>query len=115
VFWLFFFLTGTALFVLRYAEPYVPRPFRVPGYPVTPLVFCGWCGYMVGGVIAFSPWRSLIGLTIVAAGIPLYWLSNRLVRPWRSAPAPVIPFSGRADDRPLAGLFQRGERGLGAP
>jgi APA family basic amino acid/polyamine antiporter len=40
VFWLFFLLTGLSLFVLRRREPQMPRPFRVPLYPVLPLLFC---------------------------------------------------------------------------
>jgi len=34
VFWLFFLLTGLALFVLRWREPQRVRPFRVPLYPL---------------------------------------------------------------------------------
>ena len=41
VFWLFFLLTGIALFVLRQREPQRRRPFRVPLYPILPLVFVG--------------------------------------------------------------------------
>jgi APA family basic amino acid/polyamine antiporter len=40
VFWFFFLLSGVALFVLRRKEPNIPRPFSVPGYPLTPLIFC---------------------------------------------------------------------------
>ena len=47
VFWLFFLLTGLALFVLRGREPEAERPFRVPLYPVLPAIFCATCGYML--------------------------------------------------------------------
>jgi amino acid transporter len=43
VFWLFFMLTGIALFVLRLRFPQVPRPFKVPMYPVLPIVFVCTC------------------------------------------------------------------------
>lgn len=46
VFWLFFMLSGVALFILRRREPHVPRPFRVPLYPVLPLVFVLSCAYV---------------------------------------------------------------------
>ena len=39
VFWLFFLLVGVSLFVLRRRDPDLPRPFRVPLYPVLPLLF----------------------------------------------------------------------------
>jgi len=40
IFWGFFLLVGVSLFVLRRREPDVPRPYRVPLYPLTPAVFC---------------------------------------------------------------------------
>src|SRR5690606_21150257 len=40
IFWLFIFCSGLALFVLRYKEPRVHRPFKVPLYPILPLIFC---------------------------------------------------------------------------
>jgi APA family basic amino acid/polyamine antiporter len=46
VFWLFFMLSGVALFILRRREPRMPRPFRVPLYPVLPLVFVLSCAYV---------------------------------------------------------------------
>lgn len=39
VFWFFFLLTGISLIVLRMREPECDRPFRVPLYPFTPLLF----------------------------------------------------------------------------
>jgi amino acid transporter len=39
VFWSFFLLTGISLFILRRKEPHIERPFRVPLYPLTPVVF----------------------------------------------------------------------------
>lgn len=38
--WLFFTLVGVSLFVLRIRDPFAPRPYRVTGYPLTPLLFC---------------------------------------------------------------------------
>ena len=40
LFWSFFLLTGVALFVLRRREPNTARPYRVPLYPITPILFC---------------------------------------------------------------------------
>ena len=40
VFWIFFFLVGLTLPVLRFRQPDLPRPFRVPLYPWLPAVFC---------------------------------------------------------------------------
>jgi APA family basic amino acid/polyamine antiporter len=88
VFWLFFLLTGTALLVLRWREPHVLRPFRVPFYPFTPLIFCAGCGAMLLGSIAAAPLETLIGIGLLAVGLPLYLLSNHLGRPPRSGGQP---------------------------
>ena len=47
VFWMFFLLSGISLFVLRRREPETERPFKVPLFPVLPLVFCAMCAYML--------------------------------------------------------------------
>lgn len=77
VFWFFFFLTGVALFVLRYREPDVPRPFRVPLYPVTPLVFCIVCLYMLYASLAYAGRGALAGSAVLLAGIPVWVLARR--------------------------------------
>ncbi len=77
VFWLFFLLTGVALFVLRWREPERPRPFSVPFYPVIPLIFCGTCVYMLYSSLTYAQGLSLFGLVPLALGIPLYGISRR--------------------------------------
>ncbi len=85
VFWTFFLLTGITLFVLRYKSP-APAEFKVPFYPVTPLVFCTMCGFMLWKALAyiFNPAYGpkfgnlvLAGLLVMLAGIPLYWFARR--------------------------------------
>ncbi|HUY31170.1 MAG TPA: amino acid permease [Pirellulales bacterium] len=46
LFWAFLLLVGSSLIWLRRREPNIPRPFRVPLYPLTPLAFCAACGWM---------------------------------------------------------------------
>ena len=54
VFWFFFLMTGVALFILRRQTPDSPQPFRVPLYPLTPLVFCATCAYMLYSSLTFT-------------------------------------------------------------
>jgi amino acid transporter len=68
VFWLFLFLTGVALFVLRRRDPARPRPFRVPVYPLTPLAFCLTSGYLVYSSLAYTGLGALVGVAVLAAG-----------------------------------------------
>jgi len=77
VFWGFFLLTGLSLIVLRFVDASKPRPFPVPGYPVTPLLFCATSGYMLYAAIDYAKYLSLIGLLPVALGIPLYFIGRR--------------------------------------
>lgn len=92
VFWMFFLLTGLSLIVLRRKDRDVERPFRVPGYPVLPLLFCLWCAYMVYGSFIYAPKESLVGVAILLAGLPLYFLP----RPARPSATP------REEERPIA-------------
>jgi len=69
VFWLFFLLTGVSLFVLRQREPHIPRPFRVPLYPVLPLLFCASCSYMLWSSLSYVYSQSLGGLNAAWIGV----------------------------------------------
>jgi APA family basic amino acid/polyamine antiporter len=75
--WLFYGLGAASLFVDRRKRPDAPRPFRVPGYPWTPLAFVASAALIVLNTIATQPSRAAVGLLIVATGIPAYWLWRR--------------------------------------
>lgn len=68
VFWFFFLLVGLALFVLRYREPDLERPFRVPLYPFTPLVFCFSSAYLLYASLRYTGLGALVGIGVLAAG-----------------------------------------------
>ncbi|HZW20038.1 APC family permease [Noviherbaspirillum sp.] len=81
VFWLFFFLSGLSLFVLRAREPQTARPFKVPLYPLLPAVFCATCAYMLWSSLSYVYSQSLgglnaawIGVVVLAAGLVLLLL-----------------------------------------
>ncbi|HEX5513059.1 MAG TPA: amino acid permease [Gammaproteobacteria bacterium] len=76
VFWLFFLLTGLSLFVLRRREPEAPRPFRVPGYPLTPLLFCASCALLLYSSISYTGVGALVGVAVLSAGVPLMLLAS---------------------------------------
>lgn len=77
IFWLFFLMSGLSLFVLRINEPHVDRPFRVPLFPVVPLLFCVSCGYMLYSGINFAGQLGVVGAGLVLLGIPFYVFSRR--------------------------------------
>jgi amino acid transporter len=94
VFWLFFLLVGIALFVLRVREPEAPRPFRVPLYPLLPLLFCATCGYMLWSSLSFVNGQSLGGLNAAWIGVAVLavgFLLLVLLRAWPGAAAAPDP------------------------
>jgi basic amino acid/polyamine antiporter, APA family len=76
VFWFFLFLVGVSLFVLRRRDPRRERAFRVPGYPVTPLLFCGVCLYMIKASLVHTGIGALAGVAVLLAGLPLIWVGG---------------------------------------
>jgi len=73
VFWLFFLAAGVSLFVLRRIEPDRSRPFKVPLYPLTPILFCLASGYMLWSSLAYTGVGALLGAGVLLAGVPLLW------------------------------------------
>jgi APA family basic amino acid/polyamine antiporter len=70
-----------ALFVLRFREPHAARPFRAWGYPFAPAFFVLASLTMVVYQVWNSPETSLLGLGVIVAGFPIYWLFARRAKP----------------------------------
>jgi amino acid transporter len=68
VFWFFFLLTGVGLFVLRFREPHVARPFKVPLYPILPLVFVITCGYLFYSSVTYAQSQQAVHVTFWVMG-----------------------------------------------
>ena len=77
IFWLFFLMTGLALFTLRRNDPTIERPFSVPLFPLLPLIFSATCGYMLYSGIGYAGELGLVGAVLVLAGIPFFVFSRR--------------------------------------
>ncbi|MBI1832362.1 MAG: APC family permease, partial [Planctomycetes bacterium] len=91
VFWIFFLMTGLAMFALRARDPNIERPFmlRPPFYPLLPIVFCGMCLFGFWSAITTAGWVSLLGFIPLFLGLPLYWLSASSYEPEEPAPLPA--------------------------
>jgi amino acid transporter len=57
------------LFVLRQREPDIERPFKVPLYPLTPLIFCAVCAYMLWSSLNYVYSKELGGLNAAWIGV----------------------------------------------
>ena len=62
------------MFVLRRTRPHAERPFRVPGYPWTPLLFILAAVALVANTIATQPGRAAVGIAVVLLGLPVYFV-----------------------------------------
>ncbi|HEX3343350.1 MAG TPA: amino acid permease [Polyangiaceae bacterium] len=78
--WLFFGLTGAAVFVLR-RRGGAPAGYRVPGYPVVPLAFLGMSLWFLASTLWGQPAQAVAGAALLALGIPVYLFWKRGGRP----------------------------------
>ena len=72
--WIFYGLGAVSLFVYRKRQPDRPRPFRVPGYPWTPLLFVLAALAIVLNTLVARPRQAVLGLGIVLVGAPAYYV-----------------------------------------
>ena len=79
---LFSAFTVGSVIVLRYKRPERKRPYKIWGYPVVPLLFILIHLWIVWGSVKEKPFESLVGVFIVAVGIPIYFVWQSL-RPTR--------------------------------
>lgn len=83
VFWLFLSLTGPALIILRRRAPDADRPFKVPLYPLVPLVFTAGCLFVLQSSVRYVGVKgSAISFGMLAAGL--------VVRALLKAPPPAL-------------------------
>lgn len=75
--WLFYGLMVAGVIVLRRTRPEVPRPYRMWGYPATPLLFLAITAWFLGNMLITRPGPALASLALMATGIPVYFIWRR--------------------------------------
>jgi APA family basic amino acid/polyamine antiporter len=75
--WIFYALAAASVFIYRKRDPGAERPYKVPGYPLTPLVFIVAAIALVANTVITQPRRAAVGLAIVLAGAPVYAIWQR--------------------------------------
>ena len=77
--WLSYGMMVAGVIVLRIKRPDLPRPYRVWGYPVTPVVFVAITCWFLVNMLVTRPTPSLAALLLIASGVPVYllWTSRR--------------------------------------
>ncbi len=71
--WIFYGLGALSVFVYRKREPNTPRPYRVPGYPITPILFVASAGALVVNTLVTQPKLAAVGLVVVLVGTPAFY------------------------------------------
>lgn len=83
--WIFYGLAVAGVMVLRRREPELPRPYRCPWYPVTPVFFVvATLGIVVSTFVA-SFWQATLGVGLILLGLPLYLVFRALEHPTTAA------------------------------
>ena len=77
VFWLFLLLTTGSLFLFRRKNKAIIQTYKVPLYPVTPILFLLTCLYMLYSSLVFTGTGALISIAFLMAGIPIYLFTLR--------------------------------------
>lgn len=76
-------VTVLGVFVLRWRQPDLPRPYRTFLFPLPPLIYLALTGWTLWFVLMNRPVEGLFGLGVIASGLLFYFLS-RLIRPARA-------------------------------
>ena len=83
--WLSYGLMVLGLMLLRRKRPHMPRPYRMWGYPITPILFLAVAMWFLTNTLITRPIPALAGLGFIATGIPVYFF-------WRkSSTAAALP------------------------
>ena len=75
--WIFYGLGGVCLIVFRLREPDLARPMKVPGYPITPILFVLSAAVIVINTMIDNPQRAVIGIGATLSGVPIYMVWGR--------------------------------------
>ncbi|HEY8891522.1 MAG TPA: amino acid permease [Clostridium sp.] len=73
VLWIFFTMAVAGIFILRKKHKDLVRPYKVPFYPVVPLIgIIGGVYILISTLVTDTP-KALIGIVITLVGLPVYW------------------------------------------
>lgn len=70
--WLFYMIAASTVFVFRFRNPHMPRPYRVWGYPIVPALFVAASAVLLYYTFTDNVRYSFLGCLIILAGIPVF-------------------------------------------
>jgi basic amino acid/polyamine antiporter, APA family len=76
--WLFYMIAGSTIFVFRKRDPRAPRPYRVWGYPMVPILFVIASSFLLYWTFKANLRNSTWGTLTILAGVPVfYWFARK--------------------------------------
>lgn len=69
VFWFFLFLVGVSVFVMRVRDPNTERPFKVPLYPFTPILFVLTCAYLTYSSVTYAASKGAVHISLIVMAV----------------------------------------------
>jgi APA family basic amino acid/polyamine antiporter len=75
--WILYGMTAASVIVLRRKRPDLARPYKTLGYPVVPILFVLVAGILIAFTLKDQPRESILGLGLIALGIPFYQYWSR--------------------------------------
>lgn len=84
--WIFYMLTFVAVMVARRTHANVPRPYKVPLYPIVPLFAIGGALYVFYGMLTTEPANAALSIGLTLAGLPVFWYMQGAKFPGRKLP-----------------------------
>jgi APA family basic amino acid/polyamine antiporter len=75
--WIFYALGAAGIFIMRHKFPSANPAYRVPGYPVVPILFVAVATWFVINTLVKQSSDSLVGLLLLLAGLPFYFYWKR--------------------------------------
>ena len=76
----FYLGTGLSVIVLRYKDSGIERPYKVTGYPITTLIFCTVCGFLIYSCVTYALSFKRTSIIVLAAilitGLLIYWFTE---------------------------------------
>lgn len=72
------FLAILGMFILRWREPDLPRPYKTWGYPIVPLIYLAITAAMLTFVVIKEPHKAIFGVSVIIVGVVFYYISQAL-------------------------------------
>lgn len=77
VMWIFFLMAVAGIFILRSKHKDLERPYKVPMYPIVPLIGIIGGAYILISTLKTDTSSSLYGIGITLIGLPIYYLIKK--------------------------------------